>query len=57
MEFKYGIGYKIQLLTKILASQNSALRKITNALLFSSNLTLHKDSGIKTVNEDACLHY
>ncbi|KAL4082780.1 hypothetical protein QTP88_029611 [Uroleucon formosanum] len=39
------------------AFQNITLRKITNAPPFVSNMTLHKDLGIKTVEEEAAIFY
>jgi len=44
-------------LNKIQAFQNITLRKITNAPPFVSNMTLHKDLGIKTVEEEAAIFY
>ncbi|KAL4156016.1 hypothetical protein QTP88_000051 [Uroleucon formosanum] len=39
------------------AFQNITLRKITNAPPFVTNMTLHKDLGIKTVEEEAAIFY
>jgi len=44
-------------INKIQAFQNITLRKITNAPPFVSNMTLYKDLGIKTVEEEAATFY
>ena len=57
----YGIQHwgsvKKSNLNEIQTFQNITLRKITNAPPFISNLTLHKDLGTKTVEEEAAVFY
>ena len=57
----YGIqlwgSAKKSTLTKIQAFRNIILRKITNVPPFISNLTLHKDLCMKTVEEKAAIFY
>jgi len=52
----WGSAKKLNL-NKIRAFQNITFRKITNAPPFVSNTTLHKDLGIKTVEEEAAIFY
>uniref|UniRef100_A0A2S2QCQ0 Putative RNA-directed DNA polymerase n=1 Tax=Sipha flava TaxID=143950 RepID=A0A2S2QCQ0_9HEMI len=57
MVSNYGVMPKISNLNKIQTFQNLTLRKLLNAPPYVSNITIHSDLKMKTVQEEAKAHY